>query len=356
MARAEKYIADNSLGVPTVSIDVSFIDLASTEDYKNLAVLEQVDLCDTVMVEFPMYNIKVKSKIVAIETDVLLNRYIGVTIGNYRYNIADTIAGLSSNAVTKQEVQIGQQRAADYINNTKGTFEWIDNGDGTNGGFTIYEENDQSWLRCTAGGLGISSDGGLTYTNAITKDGVVASSLNVQNNGVDVMRVQYFPEASQGTITLNNPITGAKGFDVNVTGYGSGYHLYRVDTGEETIGMSAVGNSSSANAMIHMDDPDTGDSRIMVSVFRDYSGSSSSNTIDIYSPLTTDSRAAINLGSTSDSSQNVVNGIFLNDKNGDEKVAFYVTNSGNATFKINGNYASWKTATISGTTIHYLGY
>ena len=75
------------------------------------------------------------------------------------------------------------------INNTEGTFQFIDNGDGTNGGFTIYETEDgNSWLRCTAGGLGISADGGLTYTNAITKNGVVASQLDVQNNGVSILK------------------------------------------------------------------------------------------------------------------------------------------------------------------------
>ncbi len=75
------------------------------------------------------------------------------------------------------------------INNTEGTFQFIDNGDGTNGGFTIYEtDDDKSWLRCTAGGIGISADGGLTYTNAITKNGVVASQLDVQNNGVSILK------------------------------------------------------------------------------------------------------------------------------------------------------------------------
>lgn len=46
--KASKYITDNNLGAPRVSIEVSFVDLAGTEEYKDLAVLEQVDLCDTV--------------------------------------------------------------------------------------------------------------------------------------------------------------------------------------------------------------------------------------------------------------------------------------------------------------------
>lgn len=97
--------------------------------------------------------------------------------------------------------------ASDYINNTKGVFEWIDNGDGTNGGFTIYEtDDDKSWLRCTAGGIGISNDGGLTYTNAITKNGVVASKLQVVQNNVNVM----FAGTSAGHpyFSMRNPSNG----------------------------------------------------------------------------------------------------------------------------------------------------
>lgn len=187
--RAEKYITDNGLGAPKVSIEVSFVHLGQTEEYSYLKEVEKCDLCDTVTVEFPLYGISVKAKIIAIETDVLLERYNSVQIGDPRSTIADTIAGLTLTSATKTEVRAGSQKAADVINNTKGTFEWIDNGDGTNGGFTIYETNDEkSWLRCTAGGIGISADGGLTYTNAITKNGVVASQLDVQNNGVSILK------------------------------------------------------------------------------------------------------------------------------------------------------------------------
>lgn len=187
--RAEKYISDNGLGAPKVSIEVSFVHLGQTAEYSYLKEVEKCDLCDTVTVEFPLYGISVKAKIIAIETDVLLERYNSIQIGDARTTIADTIAGLTLTSATKTEVRAGSQKAADVINNTKGVFEWIDNGDGTNGGFTIYEtDDDKSWLRCTAGGIGISADGGLTYTNAITKNGVVASQLDVQNNGVSILK------------------------------------------------------------------------------------------------------------------------------------------------------------------------
>lgn len=110
---ARKYIADNSLGVPKVSMKVSFVDLASTTDYQSMAMLEAVDLCDIVTVEFPMYGISVQSEIVSIETDVLNDRYNEVTIGDIQGTIASTISSLETNSVSKAYVgsisnQIGQ--------------------------------------------------------------------------------------------------------------------------------------------------------------------------------------------------------------------------------------------------------
>lgn len=214
-ARAEKYIKDNSLGTPRISIDVSFIDLGQTEEYKDLAGLEACDLCDIVTVEFPMYGISVKAEIVRIETDVLLERYNSVEIGDARTSIADTIAKLATDSVTKTEMRNGSALAADYINNTVGTFEWIDNGDGTNGGFTIYETDDEkSWLRCTAGGIGISADGGFTYTNAITKNGVVASQVDVQRNGDNIFYAGYDEENEGISISAYHPTFGNKEYEI----------------------------------------------------------------------------------------------------------------------------------------------
>ena len=106
--------------------------------------------------------------------------------------------------------------ASDYINNTKGVFEWIDNGDGTNGGFTIYEtDDDKSWLRCTAGGIGISADGGLTYTNAITKNGVVSTQLDVQNNGKTLFFAGYDEEVDGTSISTWSPDYDGKMYEIS---------------------------------------------------------------------------------------------------------------------------------------------
>ena len=51
-AKAAAYIAAADLGTPKVNITVSFVQLWQTEEYKNIAPLERVSLCDTVAVRF----------------------------------------------------------------------------------------------------------------------------------------------------------------------------------------------------------------------------------------------------------------------------------------------------------------
>lgn len=91
-ARAESYVQANNIGIPVVSISVSFVQLEQTEEYKDLALLEKCDLCDTVTVQFEKLGVNAKAKIVKIVTDVLLERYDSVEIGDARTNIADTIS------------------------------------------------------------------------------------------------------------------------------------------------------------------------------------------------------------------------------------------------------------------------
>lgn len=96
LTAANTYVSKTDLAVPKVTFDVSFVDLASTEEQDLVTALELVDLGDTVIVIFPLYGIETTAKIVSIKHNVLLERYETVTIGTVRANIADTIAGLKS--------------------------------------------------------------------------------------------------------------------------------------------------------------------------------------------------------------------------------------------------------------------
>lgn len=122
-ARAESYMKANNIGVPTVSIAVSFVQLEQTEEYKDLALLEKCDLCDTVTVQFERLGVDAKAEIVKIVTDVLLERYESVEIGSIRANIADTIAGQQQEIQQRPTTTTMQQAVANAT-------AWLTNGKG----------------------------------------------------------------------------------------------------------------------------------------------------------------------------------------------------------------------------------
>lgn len=106
-ARAEKYAEDNKIGIPKTSITASFVQLEQFPEYEDLALLEKCDLCDTVTIRYPQLGVESKAEIVKIETDVLLERYNSVEIGDVRTNIADTIVG--------QQQEIKQKPSETYL-------------------------------------------------------------------------------------------------------------------------------------------------------------------------------------------------------------------------------------------------
>lgn len=109
--RAEQYISDNSIGVPSVSTTISFVQLEQMSGYEDLALLERCDLCDTVTVEYPALGVSAKAKIVTVVTDVLLERYNSMEIGSVRANVAQTIGN-------QQAAIDNQQQEVDKINET----------------------------------------------------------------------------------------------------------------------------------------------------------------------------------------------------------------------------------------------
>lgn len=106
-ARAEKYVEANKIGIPKTSITASFVQLEQFPEYEDLALLEKCDLCDTVTIRYPQLGVEAKAEIVKIETDVLLERYNSVEIGDVRTNIADTIVG--------QQQEIKQKPSETYL-------------------------------------------------------------------------------------------------------------------------------------------------------------------------------------------------------------------------------------------------
>ena len=107
---AEQYIVDNNVGSPEISLDVSFIRLSDSEEYHNMALLEKVQLCDTVTVEFPELGVSSTAKCVKTEYNVLSQRYEKLSLGTVKADLSKTIS-IAANAVKKTVTQSGLETA-----------------------------------------------------------------------------------------------------------------------------------------------------------------------------------------------------------------------------------------------------
>ena len=89
--RAQQYIADNDIGVPSVNLTVKFVDLSKTLDYKDLALVEEINLCDQVTVYYEKLGIRQKAKVIKTIWNVALDRYEELVIGKARANLSQSI-------------------------------------------------------------------------------------------------------------------------------------------------------------------------------------------------------------------------------------------------------------------------
>ena len=100
--RAQSYISSSSAWKLRNSIDVSFIDLAQTDEYKNIAPLERVKLCDLVTVIYSKLGVNVKTKVIKTVYNVLKERYDSISLGDTTYTLAKAIQGAIDSPTTQE--------------------------------------------------------------------------------------------------------------------------------------------------------------------------------------------------------------------------------------------------------------
>lgn len=211
--RAQAYVNQSGLGIPAVSIKVSFVNLSDTQDYKDIAALQVVNLCDVVGVYFEKLGISTTAKVIKTVYDVLAERYDSVEIGALRSTLAGTI---SDNASAISEAANNTKRmfksynstvnelvdnATAWLTGSDGYVIAVKNTDGTWKELIFADHNDPSeWvnvLRINENGIGFSSDGGQNYTQAWTLDGKLViggtdvPSLTVYDNATPTPNILF---------------------------------------------------------------------------------------------------------------------------------------------------------------------
>ena len=168
----QTYLNKNTYGVPDVNISVSFVALWQTEEYKNIANLERVNLCDTVTVEFPKLNISASAKVVKTVYDVLSERYKSIELGDVKSNLAGSISkdirNSSNSAFARFPTKSFLQRAIDHATEliTGGLGGYVvmgTNADGEPEEILIMDTDDiqtaVNVIRMNSNGIGFSNNG-----------------------------------------------------------------------------------------------------------------------------------------------------------------------------------------------------
>lgn len=165
-----KYITDNDIGVPKIGFDINFATLAQTTEYKNIALLERIDLCDFVTVIFPDFGISAKAKVVETYFDALNERYTQIRIGDQRFTLSDQIAQQSQDIVESEAKQTNTfiqalEQATALINGDLTGASMITQTDanGNPVGLIFMDTNDPATavncIRINSNGIGFSNNG-----------------------------------------------------------------------------------------------------------------------------------------------------------------------------------------------------
>ena len=243
-SRAQAYIDDNGIGVPEVNISLSFIPLWQSGEYRELAKLEHVSLCDTVSVRFEKLDVSASAKVVKTVYDVLRERYESIEIGDAKTTLARQIAQIDSSV--KTQVENTEAFLASYVSTAtakiaggKGGYVKLNyNANGYPEELLILsaaaESTSQNIIRMNQAGIGFSRDYGETYSSAWTIDGVFnadfigAGSLSAARittgilqdaNGYTTFSLDTgVLTMTKGSITLGTAVDGVYPFSVSDTG------------------------------------------------------------------------------------------------------------------------------------------
>lgn len=186
-AKAASYLANNTPWVPNENIKISFVQLWQTEEFKDVANLQRVRLCDRVNVYYPQLGVTVSNvEVIKVTYNVLLDRYDSMELGQPQSTLSQTLTKTytaelkkaTENMVTTSAMQAAINHATELITGgLGGVIKFKYNANGEPIAMLVLDSNSEStainiW-QWNIGGFGHSGDGGQNYDVAITQDGQI---------------------------------------------------------------------------------------------------------------------------------------------------------------------------------------
>lgn len=187
-AKATAYLSNNSPWEINQNLTISFVSLSDTEEYKNMASLQAVNLCDTVHVEHPALGVSVSAKVIRTRYNVLLERYDEIELGKPRTSLKQAIDPVSRTELSNQITQ-SSNWLIDNMNELVGALFGVDGGhikfvksqDGHISEIYAMDTDDEATavnvLRINYQGIYCSTNGiNGTYNLAISTGGTINAS------------------------------------------------------------------------------------------------------------------------------------------------------------------------------------
>ena len=173
------YNADN-VDKPTVNYKIDFVELSKTEEYKDLAILEQLDLYDTVKIYVQDLDVDVSASVIKYTYDCLKERYESIELGDFDYSTKYTASSLVSNITGTVNRNVSSlQTALNAISGNSGGYVVPRRyPDGRAYELLIMDTDDintaQNVIRANQAGIGFSTSGiNGPYNVAIAIGGVI---------------------------------------------------------------------------------------------------------------------------------------------------------------------------------------
>ena len=255
---AANYVKNNNVGTPKINLMVSFVNLWQSDEYKNTALLERVQLCDTVRVKFSFLGIDASAKVIKTVYNVLKERYDSIGLGESKSSFSDTIrqaSGITGSVKAMVEsnnsfLQSAIDRSTDLISGGLGGYVVINkNADGQPEEILVMDNADKTKavnvIRINKNGIGFSKSGyNGPFSTAWTIDGAfnadyitsgIISAVNI--NGVNISGSNV-----NGTNINGSNITGST---ITTQNSSNSYYKLVMDDGGLTYTDSSDGTESS---------------------------------------------------------------------------------------------------------------
>lgn len=109
------YMHENKIGVPTVSLDLRYVELQRIPEYSNIPTPDDVSLGDTIHVEYVKLGVSAAARINSIIYDSLAHKNKRVSIGDVKNNVTDSIVKSINTQKTSQPISGDKINLTGYV-------------------------------------------------------------------------------------------------------------------------------------------------------------------------------------------------------------------------------------------------